>query len=77
MIADDHANGVAYVSGAFVPADTENILFEKQRRQAALPPQDATIGFTAPITRGGTITDWIYHFLVGFYLPKFFLYDCS
>ncbi|XP_063949623.1 uncharacterized protein LOC108224036 isoform X2 [Daucus carota subsp. sativus] len=47
----DHANGVAYVSGAFVPADTENILFEKQRRQAALPPQDATIGFTAPITR--------------------------
>ncbi|XP_017251451.2 DUF724 domain-containing protein 6-like isoform X2 [Daucus carota subsp. sativus] len=49
--AYDHANGVAYVSGAIVPADTENMLFEKQRRQAALPPQDATIGFTAPITR--------------------------
>uniref|UniRef100_A0A162A454 Uncharacterized protein n=1 Tax=Daucus carota subsp. sativus TaxID=79200 RepID=A0A162A454_DAUCS len=51
-ILNDHANGVAYVSGAIVPADTENMLFEKQRRQAALPPQDATIGFTAPITRG-------------------------
>lgn len=52
MIPVNHANVVVDVAGTFVPADTE-------RHQVEVPAQNARIGFTAPISRDGTTTDWI------------------
>lgn len=62
MILVDHANIVMDVAGAIVPGDSENLLFEQHRHQVEVPAQDARIGFTAPISRDGTTTDWIFIF---------------